>query len=263
MDFIKKNWEKVLLGVVLVGLAVAVAFLPIKISSEKEELKATSEAILNPQVKPLEPLDMSQADATLKRFSTPLTLDFSTDHRLFNPVLWQKTPDGRSIKVQTGREIGPSAVAIIKTLPLFTIITFDNVITNDASPRYTLGIERQAAEKPKDRPKKSSNEPKTDFYTVTRVNGAPNSPTELILTLADSQAQVSVSRGKPFKRVDGYMADLKYPPENRALGVKRVGDLIVIAGEQYKIIAITENEVVMSATRSQKNTTIKLADSAR
>lgn len=263
MDFIKKNWEKVLLGVVLVGLAVAVAFLPLKIASEKQSLKETSDTILNPQVKPLPEMDLSQADTALKRFSNPLALDFSTDHRLFNPVLWQKAPDGRSIKVQTGREIGPQAVTILKTIPLYTIIYFDNVVTNDASPRYTIGIERQAAEKPKDRPKRQSNESKTDFYTVTKVNGPAENPADLILTLADSQAQVSVSRGKPFKRADGYTADLKYPPENRALGVKRVGELITIAGEQYKIIAITENEVVMSATRSQKNTTIKLVDSAR
>jgi hypothetical protein len=39
MDFIKKNWEKVLLGVVLVGLTVAVALLPLKVASEREALK--------------------------------------------------------------------------------------------------------------------------------------------------------------------------------------------------------------------------------
>ena len=39
MDFLKKHYEKVLLGVVLLGLAVAVAFLPFKIASEKQKLE--------------------------------------------------------------------------------------------------------------------------------------------------------------------------------------------------------------------------------
>ena len=36
MEFIKKNYEKMLLGLVLLGLAVAVALLPFKIASERE-----------------------------------------------------------------------------------------------------------------------------------------------------------------------------------------------------------------------------------
>ena len=39
MDFLKKHYEKVMLGVVLLGLAVAVAVLPFMIASEKEKLE--------------------------------------------------------------------------------------------------------------------------------------------------------------------------------------------------------------------------------
>jgi hypothetical protein len=48
MDFLKKNYEKILLGVVLLGLAVAVGFLPFKIASEKQKLKDMSDSVLNP-----------------------------------------------------------------------------------------------------------------------------------------------------------------------------------------------------------------------
>ena len=107
MDFVKKNWEKILLGVVLVGLAVAVAFLPLKISREREDLRIQSET-RTPKVVPLIPPDLTIAAADLKRTAVPTTLDLSTGHRLFNPVLWQKSVDGsRIIKVTTGREIGP------------------------------------------------------------------------------------------------------------------------------------------------------------
>ena len=143
MDFIKKHWEKVLLGVVLVGLAVAVASLPLKIASEREAMQATRDLILNPRVKPLPEINLSQAEDALKRAKAPLRLDFSAGHRLFNPVLWQKTSDGRPLKVQSGDEIGPAAVEVAATTPLYTIISFDNVITNETGARYAIGVERQ------------------------------------------------------------------------------------------------------------------------
>ena len=48
IEFIKKNWEKVLLGAVLVGLLIAVVSLPIKIAREKTELEEPVESEENP-----------------------------------------------------------------------------------------------------------------------------------------------------------------------------------------------------------------------
>jgi len=44
MDFIKKNYEKVLMGVVLLGLVVGAASLPVMISGERASLQAAAEA---------------------------------------------------------------------------------------------------------------------------------------------------------------------------------------------------------------------------
>ena len=49
MDFLKKHYEKVLLGVVLLGLAVAVAFLPFKIASDKQALEDKRNQLIHPQ----------------------------------------------------------------------------------------------------------------------------------------------------------------------------------------------------------------------
>ena len=265
MDFIKKNWEKVLLGVVLVGLAVAVAFLPLKIASEKQNLQEIRDKILNPQVKPLPPLDLAGSEALLKRSATPLALDFSTGQRLFNPVLWQKTPDGKPLKVQSGNEIGPAALVLTKTTPLFTIVSFDNVVTNDSGARYAIGLERQAADKVSDRRKRQSfvsTGSKADAFTLVSVKGPPENPTELILELADSGEKVTVARSTPYKRIDGYLAELKYPPENRTWPPRRKDDKLTFGGGDYNIVAISETEVVVSAG-SEKKTTIRMVDATR
>jgi hypothetical protein len=260
MDFIKKNWEKVLLGVVLVGLAVAVAFLPLKIASEKQTLEETRNQILNPQIKPLPPVELAGATTALKRTETPFQLDFSTGHRLFNPVLWQKTTDGRPLKVQSGDEIGPTAVVVTKTTPLYTIISFDNVITNETGARYAIGLVREAAEKAADRRKRqtyASIGSKSEFFTLVDIKGPAQNPAELIVELADSEERVVVTREKPFRRVDGYLADLKYPPETRSWLNRRVNDRLTFGGDDYNIVAINETEVVLSA-RSGKKTTVRM-----
>lgn len=265
MDFIKKNWEKVLLGIVLVGLAVAVAFLPLKITSEKDNLQKIRDDILHPTVKPLAQLDLAGPEALLKRSATPLALDFSTGHRLFNPVLWQKTADGGKIKVQSGKEIGPDALVITKITPLYTIVSLDNVVTNETGARYAIGLERQAAEKATDRRKRQffvSTGSKADAFTLVSVKGPAESPAELTLELADSGEKVAVTRTAPYKRADGYLAELKYPPENRTWPPRRVGDKLSFGGGDYNIVAITETEVVVSAG-SEKKTTVHMADSNR
>ena len=103
MDFLKKHYEKVVLGVVLLGLAVAVAFLPLKIAGEKQKLDEMRTRLISRNVQPLTNLDLSLADAALKRAAVPATVDFSAPNKLFNPMLWQKTPEGRLLPPGPGR----------------------------------------------------------------------------------------------------------------------------------------------------------------
>jgi hypothetical protein len=261
MDFIKKHWEKVLLGVVLVGLAVAVAFLPVKIASEKQTLQEVRDQILNPQVKPLEAVDLASAELQLKRAESAFNLDFSAGHRLFNPVLWQKRSDGTPIKVASGNEVGPAAVVPLKTSPLYTILSLDSVMTNETGVRYAIGLERQAAAKAADRRKRqvyASANTKTEFFLLRDVKGPPENPDHLTVEWNETAEQAQFAKDKPFRRVDGYLADLRYPPENRTWTSRREGDKITFGGEEYNIVAINENEVVLSA-RSGKKTTVRMS----
>src|SRR5882724_5492339 len=99
MDFLKKHYEKVLLGVVLLGLAVALAFLPFKIASEKANLESAREALIQRPVKPLTNLDLTVPEAALKRVAASFGIDLSTSNKVFNPVPWQRAADNHLIKV--------------------------------------------------------------------------------------------------------------------------------------------------------------------
>ena len=255
MDFLKKHYEKVLLGVVLVGLAVGAALLPWMISKERDLERAKADEIINRPIKALRPLDLSRATNLMARAATPMTLDFSTDHKLFNPVLWRKTPDGTWKKIARGNEIGIEAMVFTKFTPLYTIITLDSVMMSDIGARYVIGVDQEASPKPSQRGKKQTtavlNE-KKEIFALREVKGPADNPAELVLELNDSGERAALSKGKPIKRVDGYMADLKYPPENRSWVTQRVGARIRIANEDYILVVIATNEVVFSAPSGRK-----------
>ena len=69
--------------------------------------------------------------------------------------------------------------------------------------------------------------------------------------------RVSVAPGKPFKRVDGYEADLKYPPEGNKVWMRqRMNANLNFGGGQYNIVVITQTNVILSSKQNEKRTTI-------
>jgi hypothetical protein len=266
MDFLKKHYEKVLLGVVLLGLAVAVVFLLLKIPSEKQKLEDMRSQLLQPKVKPLPNLDLALPDDMLKRMATPAKIDFSAPHKLFNPMPWQKAVDGRLLRADT-TNVGPNAVTITKLTPLYLKLTLDSITVLDTSTRYVIGIEKEAAPNPRERNKTQkycSLNTKNETFTLRAVKAAPDDPTNVtvVLELNDTRQRVEVAKDQPFRRIDGYMVDLKYAPENKTWTARRVGAALNLNGEDYNIVAITENEVVLSAKSNQKKWTVKYMASA-
>ncbi len=259
MEFLKKHYEKVLLGAVLLGLAIAVAFLPFLIAGEREKLEEARTTIIKHPIKSLPPQDLSQAEGLLKDLGSTSKLVLSTSNRLFNPVQWQRTSDGRRIKIETGNEVGPKAVVITQLTPLYMTVTLDMVEQSDTTPRYRIGVEREGALLPSQRYKRQYSmalNNKSDLFTLRGIKGPPDNPTGLVLELNDTGELALVSKSKPYKRVDGYTVDLKYDPEKKIWLNRRLGSALTFAGEQYNIVAISSNEVVLSAKSNNKKTTI-------
>jgi hypothetical protein len=259
MDFLKKHYEKILLGFVLLGLVGAMVFLPFMILHDRKTLDDTRIGIIIHPVKPLPPLDLGAESNIIQRLQLPYRLDLEATNRLFNPVEWQRAADGSPIKIASGNEVGPRAIAVTRITPLYFILTLDSVQTNQFGARYIVGVERQAESVSWRRTKRqhyASVSEKNDAFTITAVQGPPADPAQLILQLTDSGEMVNLSKNKPFRRVDAYMADLKYGPEGRNWEGQRVGDDLKFAGDDYIIVAINQNEVVLSAKSNQKKTTL-------
>jgi len=262
MDFIKKHYEKVLLGVVLLSLALAVVALPFYIGKQKEELADKIASKLHAPVKPLPPLDERRFTNVLQRLAKPAELNFGKPHNLFNPVPWQRRADGSLIKLQEGNEVGPDAAKVNKVNPLYTAIRFESV--GPSGSNYLISVTRDAEPNPKLRRKKSFYVEvggKNDLVWLTAVKGAADKP-ELQVTLTDTGAKVSVSAEHPCQRVDGYSVDLRYDPEKGVWPARRIGDKVVFAGDEFTVTAINpvatnQFEVVLSAKSTGKKTTIK------
>jgi len=251
MEFLKKNYEKVLLGVVLLGLTAGVASLPIIISNTREKLDKVKGQELNRPVQPLKPVQTNLEVAALQRVPAAFKLDFTTKHNLFNPVKWVKMTDGRIVKIVGGTEIeGPGALELLATHALMLKLTYKSKTEGG----YLIRVEDQASTKP---PHDSivTMGLKTSSYNLLEAKGAPEKPSELVLEVKDTGENISIKPDQPYQVVNGYSADLKYPPEpGWVRSNERLGHIVRFGGETYKIVAITQSNIVISAANNKKTT---------
>jgi len=257
IEVFKLHYEKIILGLVLVGLAGAVWFLYQEGLKEEQSNQSFVGGVGRRKVKGLPPVDLSGYQNVLKLAQSPPPLNLSGGHNVFNPVKWQKRPDGTLLKIETGKEVGPDAMTITKITPLHFIISLDRAVPGG----YFIGITREGADKPLLRRKQArfvtAPHGTNEFFTLVEIQGSPEDPTELVLQLADTKELVSIAKTKEYKKVAGYEADLKYPIENKSYPNQRVGATTTVAGDQYNIIAISENEVVLSARLNDKKYTVR------
>jgi hypothetical protein len=271
MEFIKRNYEKIILSLVLLGLVGALAFMPVVIYYDQQQMTDAKNNVTHPKAVPLPDLDLSRQQAALDRLKSPYELDFSTANKLFNPVQWQRQKDNTLVKAE---KLGVQAAVVTKITPLYFTITLDSVTTNELGARYAFSIEDQSAAIPVQRRKRphfaskgKGNDTvvdktvggKNEGFTLDDVKGPPENPDQLLLKLADSGLEVPVLKDKPFRRVDAYSADLKYSFENYSRTGQRVGDHLTFAGDDYNIIAIDKNDVILLAQSNQKKYTLPYA----
>lgn len=262
MEFIKKNYEKLLLGLVLAGLVGVLVFMFFYISADHEAMVNSSNGYIQRTAPPLADLDLSQEIAITNRLQQPYTLDFDKTNKLFNTMQWEKTADGTLIKISSGNEVGPNAVVVTNIQPLYLKLTFDSTMTNEFGARYQIYVEQQAEKLAyKRRPQQHfvSVGDKNDTFQLLSVTGDPANPANLMVKLADTGETLKLSQGKPYKRVDGYSADFRYDPEKKVFTGKRVGDRISFGGVDYVVVEINQNALILSDQTNQRKYTLPFA----
>ncbi|HEU6449645.1 MAG TPA: hypothetical protein VFV23_14520 [Verrucomicrobiae bacterium] len=256
MDFIKKNYEKVILGAVLLGLLGVLVMMWFVIQADRDKMQQFANLIFNTRTTPLPDLDMAAEQKSVLRLKSPLHLDLDTTNKLFNPVEWQRAVDGRLVKAE---RLGAKAAVVADITPLYLIISLNSIETNELGARYSIAVERQNALIPSQRrPQRYyiSKGEKNNLFTLLNVQGPADNPTALVLKLADSGETISISREKEYRRVEGYEADIKYDPEKRTFNNRRVGSVLSFGGEDYIIVAIDKDEVILSAQSNLKKYTL-------
>lgn len=261
---VKRHWEKVLLAFALLGLIGAVVYLNSMKSEESAKIDEYEKGVLRPKVKPYPTLDVNMLASAMRQATNNASLNFSPPHNLFNPVKWQKhVTTGVRIKNETGRQLGIDAVQIAKTTPLATIITLDAPSGSGANMSVTMEANSTNYYRQRLRAFVSTNT--TDrvhrasrAFTLRDFRLTPDGVAEADIEVSvGASTNVTVTAARPFNRVESYKADLFYPPENLSLKDRRVGDTLTIAGEDYIIVAISANEVVVSARSNDRQTKIR------
>lgn len=263
MDFVKKHYEKILLSLVLLGLAAAAALMPIKVSTVEQDLATVEEALSNPsKPKVFKATNTSTNEAVLASLKSAPRIVLTGTNNLVNPVKWVRKNDGSTIKLSSGHEFGPSAVVVSNTKPLYLRVAYEGIAGTPENMRYQFAVTREADKVSGKRRKTSmyaTPGAKNEVFLLKEIKGPKEDPTEFVIVLLDENQTVTVVKGEEFKRVSGYTATLSYPPENLNFPPDlRKGDKIKFGGETYNIVAIEGADVTLSANSNGKNTTVSL-----
>jgi hypothetical protein len=262
MEFLKKHYEKLILSVVLLGLAAVAATLPMKVNQEKTKEEERKNSLINPKITPFPPVNLATNQAVLEKVKSPIHFDIAGKHNLFNPVPWVQKPNGEVIKVKTGNEVGIGALEVTAINPLHQVISFDEVnpVTgaNGATDyKYTVTMIKEGSGGKQSRAMAVGSSDRS-IGTLKGIQGSPDSPTGLLLVLPD-KTEITLAKDKPFSKIIGYSADLRceFPPLNKK-GAK-VGDPVVL-GEPFTIKTIDKDTVVFEAKSNKKTIPKQLAN---
>jgi len=94
---------------------------------------------------------------------------------------------------------------------------------------------------------------------LIEVKGAAESPDALLIKILDTGETATVTREKPFRRVDAYVADLRYDPEKLVFRGCRIGSKVSFGGALYLVADINQKALVLVDQSNQKKTALPIA----
>jgi hypothetical protein len=229
--------------------------MPIKVSSEQRTIEDLNASLVKAPAKPLKPVDLTTNEIAIARLKGSIDFVLAGQHNLFNPVKWQRKPDGGWIKAS---EAGLNFLEITKITPLTASVTLDEIAGEGNTVRFTLTVQneanRQARAVRRVLTLQSTNSPPLTLKSV-QTNAAGE--VSLQVFLDKDKTPITITTNKPFSQMVAYAADLKSDTYNFNRKNLRVKDQFTLGEETYNIVAISRDEVVLSAHSNAKQTTLK------
>ena len=260
MQFLKKHYEKIVLGVVLLLVAAVSLLLTLRAGDEKQRLADQLERKVTGGKKAVKAVDLAGGVSALEHLSTQVTVMLAGDHKTFNPDPWVRKADGSIFPVMDNGQKGARGLVLTGTKPLNLSIAYLGVTGTGDPYHYQFSVIRDHERQPaKRRPLTVTLDEggKSDLFALREVHGPKDNPTEVVIELFEGAERVTLGKDKTFTKGLAYAADLRYEVENKNFLGKRPDESVLLAGVNYKIVAIGKDEVVVSAP-NQVRTVVKL-----
>ena len=264
MDFLKKHYEKAILSLVLLALAVVAVLLFVEVGTFKTNLDDQLKNRTGVKKKELHATDLTSNQAVLKRLATAIEVPLGGDHPAFNATRWKKTANGDAAPDNSRANQGPAGISGATTAPLYLSVEFGKAAGTAEAPRYEFIIgrefEKQAAKRGNMTLSAKVTEgirlpgQKSDLFRLLEVKGAAMEPGELSIQLTAGNERATVAPKRPYRQVMGYSAQFTYGVEKRLFRNVRVDDSLPLSGVTYKVVAISEGEIVISAPNQVRST---------
>lgn len=261
MQFLKKHYEKIVLGVVLLGVAATSLLLTMRAGDERQKLAEQLQQKVGGKQKPLKPVELAGSMVSLERLSKASVVTLSGEHKSFNPGTWIRKADATIAPVGDKGGRGAEGLKLTATHPLNLSVTYASIAGTGEPYRYQFVVAGDYEKQPaKRRPKTISltEGTKNDLFVLREVRGPKDNPTEVVIEVLSGNERVTLTKDKAYTKGMDFAADLRYEAENKNFTAKRADESLMLSGVAYKIVAIQKDELVVSAP-NQVRTTIKLS----
>src|SRR5437867_6458135 len=263
----RQHYEILILTAALLILAGAVWFLYTASVAEREKIREIPASLnKHSKPKPVQPANLAGFNIAIKQVESPPALDLSRQHLLFNPVPWESRGGGPPIKISSNDQVGPFAMSITSIEPLHLAIAFGYTALSGTPPDEVVNgyyMYKTNEVFARNHPKRllrtymstGTNTTPAPFF-IREVKGDSKEPTEIVAEMKEGGDKFSFAPGKPYFRVLGYEANMLYKPSSRNYSNLRKSTTIEIDGQNYKIVDILPNQVVLSDDSNGKQYSI-------
>lgn len=254
MKFLTKNYEKLVLGAVLLLVAIGSLLMVFHVQDVRRTLDEQLETKVSGKKKPLKPVDLTNALAAITQLQKAEPIELSGAHNTFNPVTWMKDKSGNMNPVTDPS--GAVGLVYTKAIPLPLTISYLGPTGADGQYRYQFEVTRAYEKTPSKRRTATISlnvGSKNDLFLLRDIKGPKESAPEVVISLLEGEETVTISTNKPYSRTVSWAADLDYRWDKKTFLGKRVGESLNLGNATYKIVAIDKDEVVVSAPNSLRS----------